>query len=71
MAGALEEPAYRECLAEAGFEAIEIVPTRIYGPEDARAFLAGAGLDVDAMVPHVQDRFMSAFVRAQKPLTDK
>ena len=69
VAGALEEAAYRECLAEAGFEAIEIIPTRVYGAEDARTFLAGAGLDVDALVPHIQDRIISAFVRARKPLS--
>ena len=67
VAGALEERTYREQLAGAGFEAIEIVPVRVYSAEDARTFLAGAGLDVEAMVPHIQDRFMSACVRARKP----
>jgi ubiquinone/menaquinone biosynthesis C-methylase UbiE len=67
VAGALEEGEYRAKLAKAGFEAIEVEPTRVYQVEDAREFLTGAGLDVDAIVPHVAGRFMSAFVRARKP----
>ena len=66
VAGALEEDEYREKLARAGFSAIEIVPTRVYGLQDARSFLAGAGLDVESVAQLIQDRFMSAFVRAQK-----
>ena len=67
VAGALEEREYREKLAKAGFEAIDLEPTRIYRVEDAREFLAGAGLDGDAIAPEVDGKFMSAFVRAQKP----
>jgi SAM-dependent methyltransferase len=67
VAGALEESQYRTKLDEAGFEAIEVEPTRIYRAEDAREFLGGAGLDVDAIAPHVDGKFMSAFVRARKP----
>lgn len=66
VAGALEEGQYRANLAQAGFEEIEIVPTRVYSLNDARSFLAGAGLDVDAMAPQIHDRFMSAFIRARK-----
>jgi arsenite methyltransferase len=58
-------------LAHAGFEAIEIVPTRVYGMEDARSFLAGAGLDVDTIAPRIHDRFMSAFIRARKAMDDQ
>ncbi|MGH7264646.1 MAG: methyltransferase domain-containing protein, partial [Candidatus Rokuibacteriota bacterium] len=68
VAGALEEGEYRAKLARAGFEAIDLEPTRIYRVEDAREFLAGAGLDADAIAPHVDGRFMSAFVRARKPV---
>jgi SAM-dependent methyltransferase len=67
VAGALEEADYRARLARAGFEAIEVEPTRIYQVEDAREFLAGAGLDVDAVAPQVEGRFMSAFIRARRP----
>jgi len=67
VAGALEESQYRTKLEKAGFEAIEIEPTRIYHAEDAREFLAGAGLDAEAIAPHVDGKFMSAFVRARKP----
>ena len=67
VAGALEEREYRAKLDEAGFEAVDLEPTRIYRVEDARDFLAGAGLDADAIAPQVDGKFMSAFVRARKP----
>jgi arsenite methyltransferase len=67
IAGALEEMDYVKRLAKAGFDAIDIEPTRIYSIEDARQFLTGEGLGVDAIAPLVQDKFMSAFVRAKKP----
>ena len=68
VAGALEEGEYRAKLAKAGFDAIDVEPTRIYRTEDAREFLAGAGLDVAAIAPQVDGKFMSAFVRARKPV---
>ncbi len=68
IAGALQETEYREKLAAAGFESIEVEPTRIYRVEDAREFLSAAGIDVDAIAPEVDEKFMSAFVRAVKPL---
>lgn len=67
VAGALEESAYRDKLVKAGFDEIEIVPTRIYRAEDAKDFLAGAGLNVDKLGPQLDGKFMSAFVRARKP----
>jgi arsenite methyltransferase len=67
VAGALEENEYRTKLASAGFETIEIEPTRVYRIEDAREFLSGQNIDVDAIAPQVDGKFMSAFVRAVKP----
>jgi SAM-dependent methyltransferase len=67
IAGALEEVDYRKRLAKAGFDAVDIEPTRIYSVEDARQFLTGEGLEVDAIAPLIKDKFMSAFVRAKKP----
>ena len=67
IAGALNEDAYVAKLANAGFEAIQIEPTRIYNLEDARAFLSAEGVDVDAISPQVEGKFVSAFVRARKP----
>jgi SAM-dependent methyltransferase len=67
VAGALEEREYREKLAAAGFAAIEVEPTRVYKVDDARAFLAKAGIDADAIAPEVEGKFMSAFIRARKP----
>jgi arsenite methyltransferase len=67
IAGALEENEYRTKLASAGFETIEIEPTRVYRIEDAREFLSGQNIDVDVIAPQVDGKFMSAFVRAVKP----
>jgi arsenite methyltransferase len=67
IAGALEEDEYRGKLGAAGFEQIDLEPTRIYRTEDAREFLTGQGIDVDALAPQVDGKFMSAFVRAVKP----
>jgi arsenite methyltransferase len=68
IAGALEEREFETLLREVGFEGPSLEPTRIYEPEDARAFLEEAGLDVDAMSAAVQGRILSAFVRARKPV---
>jgi ubiquinone/menaquinone biosynthesis C-methylase UbiE len=67
IAGALEEDDYRTKLVAAGFEQIEVEPTRVYRTEDAREFLAGQGIDVDAIAPQVDGKIMSAFIRAVKP----
>jgi arsenite methyltransferase len=67
VAGALEEQEYRDKLVTAGFAAIGVEPTRVYRVEDAREFLAEAGIDAEAIAPHVDGKFMSAFIRAQKP----
>jgi len=68
IAGSLEENDYRNKLATAGFEQIEVQPTRIYRAEDARELLAGQGIDAAAIAPQVDGKFMSAFIRAVKPL---
>lgn len=67
VAGALQDAEYRRKLEAAGFEQIEIEPTRIYRAEDARDILAAEGLDVDAIATQVDGKFMSAFIRAVKP----
>jgi arsenite methyltransferase len=67
IAGALAENEYRGKLSAAGFEQVEIEPTRIYRVEDAREFLSSSGIDVDAIAAQVDEKFMSAFVRAVKP----
>lgn len=67
IAGALEENEYRAKLAAAGFEQIDIEPTRIYRAEDARGTLLNEGIDIEAIAPQVDGKFMSAFVRAVKP----
>lgn len=71
VAGALEEGEYRNKLAAAGFRGIEVEPTRIYRVEDALEFLSEKGLDVESLAPQVDGKFLSAFVRAVKPLAAK
>jgi len=68
VAGALTEDEFRSLLEEAGFEEAGVEPTRIYEFEDARAFLAGAGLDTEVLAREVGGRVMGAFVRARKPV---
>jgi SAM-dependent methyltransferase len=67
VAGALEESEYRSKLTRAGFQEIEIEPTRVYHAADAREFLSGVGIDADAIAGEVDGKFMSAFIRARKP----
>jgi SAM-dependent methyltransferase len=67
IAGALTDAEYQQKLATAGFEAIGIEPTRIYSIDDAKEFLNAAGIDAAAVAPKIRDKFISAFVRAQKP----
>jgi arsenite methyltransferase len=67
IAGALREEDYIARLSAAGFGSIEIEATRVYNIEDARAFLSTEGVDVDAIAPQVEGKFLSAFVRAKKP----
>lgn len=67
IAGAMEENEYRAKLTSVGFEQVTIEPTRVYRIEDARQFLADQNVDVDAIAPQVDGKFMSAFIRAVKP----
>jgi SAM-dependent methyltransferase len=68
IAGALEETEYRRLLAGAGFEAIDVDPWRVYEVDDAREFLAEAGVDVNAVAAAADGKFASAFIRATKPV---
>ena len=68
VAGALEERSYRRKLTEAGFESVDVEPTRIYSGADAEALLTEAGLSDETIAADIDGRFMSAFVRAQKPM---
>jgi SAM-dependent methyltransferase len=67
IAGALEESDYRAKLSAAGFADIDFEPTRVYDIEDARIFLTEAGISVDDIAPQVDNKFVSAFIRATKP----
>ncbi len=67
IAGALEETDYVARLTRAGFAGIDLEPTRVYQVDEAREFLAAAGMDVDAVAPLIDGKFISAFIRARKP----
>jgi arsenite methyltransferase len=67
VAGALEEASYRDKLTRAGFEAIDLEPTRVHLGADAKQFLEEAGLSDDATLAQIDGRIMSAFIRARKP----
>jgi arsenite methyltransferase len=67
IAGALDETEYRSKLKAAGFEHIEMEPTRVYRVDDTREFLSSAGVNINAVASQVDEKFMSAFVRAVKP----
>ncbi len=71
VAGALEENEYRSKLVAAGFDKVEVEPTRVYRAEDAREFLAEQGIDAETLAPQVDGKFMSAFIRAVKPTSAK
>jgi len=68
VAGAMEESEYKAKLETAGFADVEIVPTRIFGYQEARDLAGQAGLDLSLITPEIDGKFMSAFVRAVKPL---
>lgn len=67
VAGALDEQHYARLLSHAGFHNVSIQPIRIYRAEYAREFLSGAGLDVERLATEADGKFISAFVRADKP----
>ena len=68
VAGALSDQDYLAKLASAGFEAAEIEVTRVYTVEDAKEFLAGQCTDLQQVASEVDGKFVSAFVRAVKPV---
>ena len=67
VAGALDENEYRNKLSKAGFEQVDVEPTRTYRADDAREFLSSAGIKADEIATQADGKFMSAFVRAVKP----
>jgi len=71
IAGALDENDYRAKLSNAGFESIDLEPTRIYRSEQAREILAAEGIDAEAIAAEVDGKVMSAFIRAMKPANAK
>ena len=70
VAGALEEREFLDLLREIGFKKASIEPTRVYKVEDAATFLTGSGLDPTEFASQIDGKFMSAFVRATKPVAE-
>ena len=68
VAGALQDTEYQSLLREAGFENVDIEPTRVYKADDAAAFLGNTVTDAEELARQVDGKFRSAFVRATKPL---
>jgi arsenite methyltransferase len=68
VAGALEENEYKNKLSAAGFLDVEIQPTRIFGAKQALSYLKESGADIDSAVDQAEGKFMSAFIRARKPV---
>lgn len=67
VAGALAEDSYRETLIRAGFESVDVEPTRIYQAADARQMLQAADVADETTLAQTEGRLMSAFIRARKP----
>jgi len=70
IAGALDENDYKNKLMAAGFEQVQVEPTRIHRAEDAKVFLAGQGIDVETIAPQVDGKVLSAFIRGVKPAAE-
>ena len=67
VAGALHEDEYKKLLGDAGFGEVDVEPWRVYSTEDAKQFLADAGLDTETLAPQVNGTVASAFIRATRP----
>lgn len=67
VAGALREDEFLSILSDVGFVEASIEPTRVYDLDDAKTFLASAGLDAEQIAHEMSGSLMSAFVRAVKP----
>jgi arsenite methyltransferase len=70
VAGALQESEYRHKLERSGFQSVDVETTRIYDVQEARTFLTTEGINVDEIAPLVEGKFISAFIRATKPLPE-
>ncbi|HEX4808277.1 MAG TPA: arsenite methyltransferase [Bryobacteraceae bacterium] len=70
VAGALQESEYRDKLIHSGFQSVDVEATRVYNVQDARAFLTAGGINVDEIAPLIDGKFISAFIRATKPLPE-
>ena len=68
VAGALGDTEFIALLRDAGFENPTIEPTRVYSLDDAVTLLGNTGLDAESLGREIDGKFLSAFVRATKPM---
>jgi len=70
IAGALEEETYRKLLAEAGFIKIDIEVTRRYSIQDVAESGGSSSIAslTESELAEIDGKFVSAFIRAQKPI---
>lgn len=67
VAGALSDQDYVSKLEKAGFESIELEPTRIFYAADINQFLVQAGVDLNSVADELDGKFVSAIIRAERP----
>lgn len=70
IAGALVKGDYEQKLAKAGFEQVDIEPTRVYSSEDAKEIVDGQGEDKEEQLKAIDGAAMSCFIRATKPTSN-
>ena len=68
VAGALGDEEFVSLLESAGFVRASVEMTRTYSMDDARAFLANTGVNVERLATEVAGRVGAAFIRARKPV---
>ena len=78
FAGVLEEDEYRALLVEAGFEGVDVEPTRLYRASDVRQVFDGytalleeigrLGVRLEDLLAEADGKYRSAFIRAVKPM---
>ncbi|MDZ4339547.1 MAG: arsenite methyltransferase [candidate division NC10 bacterium] len=78
FAGVLEEDEYRALLVEAGFEGVDVEPTRLYRASDVRQVFDGytalleeigrQGVRLEDLLAEADGTYRSAFIRAVKPM---
>jgi arsenite methyltransferase len=67
VSGALQDSEYTTKLHAAGFVEIGIEPIEIHMADKAREWFKELGVDFEKVAPYIENKFVSAFIRARKP----